>query len=87
MIIDIQHCYFFFYYVVVKIGLLPLRLRLAAVHQRRGGGQGNAVASVGDGGGGRDGLLEQTEKRKYVSVVDQLARRFPFTYGLYNKIV
>ena len=56
---------------------------MVAAERRRG----NAVASVGDGGGGRDGLLEQTEKRKYVSVVDQLARRFPFTYGLYNKIV
>ena len=84
MIIDIQHCYFFFYYVVVKIGLLPLRLRLAAVHQRRGGGQGNAVASVGDGGGATVCL---NELRKESSVVDQLARRFPFTYGLYNKIV
>ena len=46
--------------------------------------RGNAVASVGDGGGATVCL---NELRKESSVVDQLARRFPFTYGLYNKIV
>jgi len=61
-----------FIYVVVKIGC-----HCGLLHISGGATQCGAVAAA----------VCLNELRKESSVVDQLARRFPFTYGLYNKIV